>query len=167
MARPLISESLNTRLDELVTKLFAGNRICDRAMSILDLKFVMNNTVKFLHPKLAHLYPALADMISDYQGARNVLTVYGLTPLDDTDYSSPLDYFNRMIDYMIELETLCSEICEFASEDNDYTTKVFIESFLLKLIPVTKQCLLLADKAEKYGSDLMGFDSRIEDWITL
>lgn len=167
MGRTLIRDNVNSKLDELVTKLFLGNRICDRAMSVLDLKFAMNKTVEVLHPKLAHLFPALADVVSEYQGSRNALTVYGITPLDSSDYARPLDFFDRMIEFMVDVESLCHEICGISMEEDDSVTRVFIDSFILKLMPVTKQCLVLADKSEAYGNDLMSFDSRIEDWITI
>lgn len=167
MTQSLIKDSVNAKLDELVKKFFLGNRIFDRAMSVLDVKFVMPKTVSILHPKLAHLFPSLADKISTYQSDRNALTVYGETPLDNSDYNSPQEFFIRMVAYMAEVEFLCGEICEIAMENNDHTTKAFIDSFLVSIIPVTKQLILLADKSEKFGSDLMMFDHIVEDFIIL
>lgn len=163
----LINDSVRLKLDELVTKLFLGNRIADRGMSQLDVKFAMNKTVKNLHPKLAHRLSAEADKVSDFMGDRNVLTVYGATPLDDSEYNSPIDFFTKMLDYCVELENLCCEVRDTAEENNDYTTRAFIDSFLLGFIPITKQCLLLIDKANAYKEDYQSFDHRIEDWIIL
>lgn len=165
--RSLISESVNKELDGIVKTLFAGNRICDRGMSILSIKFVMNKTVSFLHSRLAHLYPKLADVVSDYQGDRNCLTVYGETPLDATDYESPSDFFERILEYMEDLESQCYDVLNKAQEDSDITTVVFLQKFIDMLIPVTSQCLLLVDKCEKYNNDWMRFDHDIEDFITL
>ncbi len=165
--KPLISDEVNDGLNKIVQKLFEGNRIMDRAMSVLNIKFVMNKTVEQLHPKLAHLYPKLADVISDYQGARNMLTIYGLTPEDKTDYISPLDFFERLLDYMHDLESIVIEVSDVARENGDITTKIFLENFLITLIPVTNQSLLLVDKGELYEKDWMAFDHRIEDFIVL
>jgi ferritin len=162
----LISEQTNTKLDELVTMFFAGNRLADRGMSELDVKFVMNKTATILHSKIAHFLPALADIVSDYQGSRNAKTVYGLTPRDETEYSRPLEFFQRLLVYMIDLESFVFECYETAKEDNDFMTKSFLESFILKLNPLTKQCLLLVDKATLY-EDMMLFDENIESFIIL
>ena len=165
--RSLINDNVNNGLNNIVKMLFDGNRICDRAMSILSVKFAMNNTVKIIHPRLAHLYPLLADVVSDYQGDRNCLTVYGETPLDQTDYASPTDFFERILDYMTDLESLCYDVLNSAKEDSDMTTVVFLQSFIEILIPVTSQCLLFVDKCEAYNGQWMLFDHQVEDFVTL
>ncbi len=142
----------------------------DRGMSILDVKFVMNNTVKFLHPKLAHLFPLKADDVSEYQSSRNCLTTYGQTPLDDSDYATPLEFFLKMLQYQQELESVIVEGIDLCKDEDDKVTKVFLEGFLLGLTSVTKQILLLIDKSEAYGNDsksLMQFDHNVEDFIIL
>lgn len=164
--RPLIPEKINSKLDEIVTKCFEGNRIADRGMSILAIKFAMNKTEKILHQKLAHLFPALADDVSGYQGSRNNLTVYGLTPEDKSDYSNPLVFFERMLDFMVDLETLIAEAIEMANEE-DYATYSFLIKFMRDITSVTEQCLLLVDKGEQYTNDWPGFDHRIKDFVIL
>lgn len=163
---PLIPQQINNKLDEIVTKCFEGNRIADRGMSILAVKFAMNKTESLLHEKLAHLFPKLADVVSSYQGDRNNLTVYGFTPKDDSDYQTPLNLFERMLVYMNELETLVSDSID-ESRDEDQTTYVFLEEFLRSLVPVTSQVLLLVDKAELYDGQWMLFDHNVEDFIIL
>lgn len=164
--RPLITESINGKLDEIVTKFFEGNRIADRGMSVLGVKFVMVKTEKILHEKLAHHFPQLADIVSSYQGSRNNLTFYGLTPSDNTDYESPLQFFERMLDYMIDLEALVSETMEMTLHD-DFITFSFLVDFVEYVNQVTSQCLLLVDKAELYKDDWESFDHRVEDFIIL
>jgi ferritin len=164
--KPLINDKVNNKLNEIVKKLFEGNRILDRCMTEFSVKFAMNNTEGQLHPKLAHLYPKLADVISDYQSARDCLTIYGETPLDDSDYNSPLDIFNKILEYQEDLESLVAESIDTAKEDSDYTTKVVLDKFLLDIVPVMNQILLLVDKAESY-KDWMMFDADIEKFIIL
>lgn len=164
--RQLIPDSLNSKLDDIVTKCFAGNRIADRGMSVLSVKFTMNKTEKHLHPTLAHKFPKLADDVSGFQDSRNNLTVYGLTPEDKSDYSHPSEFFERMLEYMYELETLISEAADMAREE-DFATYAFLLKFINKVSEVTSQCILLADKSEAYKDDIMGFDHRIKDFIIL
>ena len=162
----LIPEVLNNKLDNIVTKCFEGNRIADRGMSILNVKFVMNKTEAVLHRKLAHLFPLLADEVSEFQASRNNLTFYGQTPSDGSDYEKPFDFFQKMLDYMMDLETLVSETMQYAREE-DAVTYAFLEDFLEEITLVTEQCLLLVDKAKAYGENIMLFDSNIEDWVIL
>ena len=162
----LISEQTNAKLDELVTMFFAGNRLADRGMSQLDVKFCMNKTASILHAKVAHLFPSLADVVSDYQASRNNKTIYGLTPRDETEYSSPMEFFERLAEFMVEVESFIFECYETAKEDEDFMTKSFLESFILQMLPLTKQCLLLVDKCGLYD-DMMLFDHNIESFIVL
>jgi hypothetical protein len=166
-SRPLISDDVNNKLNLIVQKLFIGNRIMDRGMSVIGVKYLMNHTVDIIHPLIAHRYPLMADLISGYQEARNCLTVYGDVPTDDTEYNSVPEFFDRMVEYQIDLENLVYQVCEFAQEENDYMTKVFLDKFMLDLIPLTKQLLLLSDKANMYSDKCEDFDARIEQFIIL
>jgi ferritin len=164
--RSLIPEKVNNGLDKIVGKCFEGNRIADRGMSILAIKFAMNKSEEILHEKLAHLFPKLADKISSYQGDRNNLTFYPETMSDNSDYSSPLEFFYKMLDYMQDLEALVSEIMD-SSDEEDIVTYIFLQKFMLDLIPVTSQCLLLVDKGENYKDNWMVFDHNISDFVIL
>lgn len=164
--KQLIPEKLNSKLDMIVTKCFAGNRMADRGMTILGVKFAMNKSESILHAKIAHLFPALADVVSEYQSSRDNLTFYGATPADNTDYATPLEFFEKLVEFMIDLESLVVEVMEDAVTE-DMSTYAFLLEYLRKLNPVTGQCLLLLDKAENYKDDWMAFDYRIDSFITL
>lgn len=163
----LLSEPVNKKLDELLTACFAGNRLCDRAMSVLDVKFFMNKSVSILHPGIAHLFPKLGDVVSEFQSDRNQTSIYGLTPLDATDYNSPQEFFEKLLEFVEGLESLAYDVKQIAMDDNDHTTVSFIDDFIENLIPLTKQCLLLVDKGNAYNNDWMRFDHDIEDFFVL
>lgn len=161
----LIDKNLNDELDTLVGQAFLGNRILDRAMSILSVKFTMNNSVKFLHTGFAHLYPLLADQISDYQGSRNNLTGYPDTPADFSDYNTPLEFFEKLLNYQITYEESVKEVIKTAVDLGDLTTEAFLKKYLLTLNKYMEQIILLRDKAKAYGSNLMDFDRDIENFF--
>ena len=163
----LIKDNVNTKLDLVIEKLFCGNRIFDRAMSILNVTFVMNNTVKYIHPKLAHKFPALSDFVSDYQASRNCTSIYGLTPRDESEYTSPLEIFNKFYDYQLELEDVIKEAYITAIDEDDCFTISFLQKFMLDIIPVTEQIKLLVDKASNYNDNWMAFDHDIKKFIIL
>lgn len=163
----LLSEPVNKKLDELLTMCFAGNRLCDRAMSVLSVKFVMNKTESILHPGIAHLFPKLGDVVSEYQSDRNQTSIYGLTPLDATDYASPQEFFEKLLEFVEDMESLSYEVKQTALDENDQTTVAFIDDFIEILIPLTNQCLLLVDKGKAYNGNWMAFDHNIEDFFVL
>lgn len=163
----LISEELNTEFSNLVGKLFTLNRICDRGVSVLSVTFAMNKSSELIHKHFCHLPPTLADSISEFQDSRNCLTVYPATPIGDKNYQKPIEFFQELLDFIIIFEGEMDNIREIAKESGDYASMVFLDSFMLKIIPLTRQCLLLVDKANAYGEDYQSFDHRIEDWIVL
>ena len=164
MSEGLISKEIKKSLEKIISHCFYSNRILDRMCSILSVTFVMPITSNILHTNLAHLYPILADDIASYMEERDCTTIYGETPKGDQDYDSALDCFNKILEINLDLESLVKESIVLAQTSNDYSTKVILEQFLLKIIPITKDILLLVDKAEMYGnndSSMMKFDHDI------
>jgi Ferritin-like domain len=169
LMRPLIPDELNNKLNEIIGANFRLNRLMDRGMSILSTKFALIKCVNEIHPKLAHLYPLLADKISDFQNSRDNLSIYPETPIGNEDYSTPLEFFEKLLEYQINLEFLVGEALDKAKEE-DIVTYVFLEHFLRKLNPVTDQILILINKLEMYGNDSqawMLFDAHVKKFIIL
>ena len=155
MSEGLISKEMKVSLEKIISHCFYNNRILDRMCSILSVTFVMPITSNILHHNLAHLYPLLADDISDYMDSRDCTTIYGETPIGDQEYDTVLDCFNKILEINLRLESLIKESIVLAQSINDYSTKVYLEKFLLKILPITKDILLLLDKAEMYGNSDM------------
>lgn len=155
MSEGLISKEMKVSLEKIISHCFYNNRILDRMCSILSVTFVMPITSNILHHNLAHLYPLLADDISDYMDSRDCTTIYGETPIGDQEYDTVLDCFNKILEINLRLESLIKESIVLAQSINDYSTKVYLERFLLKILPITKDILLLIDKAEMYGNSDM------------
>lgn len=164
----LIKENVNTQLDLIVSECFKMNRLLDRIVNQLDLHFIMSKTASIIHPKLAHIYPnPFADLVSEYQGSRNNPTSYGLTPLDNTVYTTPFRCFEKYLSQSLELEKVISDAMELSIDENDFYTQAFLQTFMMKIIPYTKQAQLLFDKAKLYeqNDDWMKFDTDIENFI--
>lgn len=162
----LISEELNTEFSNLVGKLFALNRLCDRGVSVLSVVFAMNKSSEIIHKKICHLAPAIADLISEFQDGRGCLTIYPATPIGNSLYQTPKDFFQELFDFMVLFEGDVESVKGLAQENGDYASMVFLDSFMLKILPLTRQCLLLLDKINAYD-DIMLFDHNIEDFIIL
>jgi ferritin len=163
----LISENIKLSLEEVVSHCFYINRIADRIVSILSVKFVMPNLANLYHHGYAHWAPAYADKITEYMDARDCTTIYGETPKGDQSYESPLECINKSLEMNLDLEKKLKKSILVAEKEKDYTTKVFLENALLDIIPITKDLLLLVDKMELYGDtpkDWMKIDHDITDF---
>lgn len=163
----LINEKIKLSLEEIITHCFYINRIADRIVSILSVKFVMPNLAELYHHKYAHWAPAYADLFSEYMDSRDCTTIYGETPKGDQEYDNPLDCINKSLEMNIYLEKLLKKAIQVANDNQDYTTRVFLEKSLLEVIPVTASLLLLIDKMELYGDtpkDWMKLDHDVKDF---
>ena len=156
----LLSEKTKLVLEKIIQHCFYINRMADRMVSVLSVKFVMPNTSNIIHKNYAHWAPIYADLISDYMDSRDCTTIYGETPRGDQEYENPLDCINKALEMNIELEKLLKKSIETSLEERDYTTMVFLQNVLYKIIPVTKDLLLLVDKMELYGDTP-------KDWMKL
>lgn len=167
MGEGLLTTEVKAVLEEIVAKCFYNNRMLDRIVSILSVKFVMPVTGDIIHHRLAHLYPNIADLVSDYMAERNCTTIYNETPAGNQDYDSPLDCFNYMLELNLDLENIVKRAIKVSHDEGDYTTTVFLDSFLRRLILITDDMLLLVDKATMYGNSnlsWMKYDNDIEDF---
>ena len=165
----LLTQEIKTSLENIVKQCFENNRIADRIMSLINVKFVMPSTEKILHPGYAHLMPAIADVVTDYMAARDCTVIYGETSRGDQEYDSPLDCFRKLLEINLTLETLTKETITLSLSQGDLSTKVKMEEFLLKLIPVTSDLLVIVDKGELYNNlespmDWMNFDRDIHNF---
>lgn len=163
----LLTKEIKESLEKVISHCFYANRILDRICSVLSVSFVMPITSNILHHKLAHRYPILADVVSDYMDSRDCTTIYGETVKGDQEYENYLECFNKVLEINLELEKLIKDSIELALKIGDYTTKVYLEKFLLDITPITKDILFLVDKAEMYGDNetgMMRFDHDITDF---
>jgi hypothetical protein len=166
----LIKESVNDVLNSLVGEMFAMNRMLDRQMSLLNIRFVMQNTSETLHVGLAHAYPLLGDLVSDYQGSRGNETIYPETPIGDANYSSPNDIFSKMLEAQLTIEDNICEAIVFAQSEGDYSTYSFLQEFLEEHNKYTEQIMLLNDKINMYGEGKLAwmlFDRDVKKFMIL
>lgn len=169
MQEGLLTLSMKSSLEKIIKHCFYCNRIADRIVSWMSVKFVMPNTANLIHPNIAHLYLGVlgADGISDYMDSRNCTTIYGETPIGNQEYDSPKDCFNKLLEINLEWENLVKDSIELARNENDYTTMVFLEKYLANIIDVTSSILTLVDKSEMYEdtkSGWMRFDKDVKSF---
>ena len=68
MQEGLLTVEMKKSLEKIIKHCFYCNRISDRIVSLLSVKFVMPITANIIHPNIAHMYLGNlgADGISEY-----------------------------------------------------------------------------------------------------
>ena len=164
----LISPNTNEQLNKIIAKMFHLNRILDRIVSVMSVKFACVKSSNIIHLQFAHKFPLLADQISEIQDSFNVVTDYLETPTDISDYHSLLEMFEKVLDNVIEANDLICGAIEIADEQKDINVKSSLQTFLATIfINYIKQSIVLRDKAKMYGNDILNFDRDIDTFFTL
>ena len=153
----LIHNEINERLDRIVQKFFWLNRVSDAGMSVLANEFTLHRFEEKFHP-IAHLYPLLADRVSEIQKTYNMVTTYHETPLGKKDFVSPLEFFEYNLTEHLAVQKYIADTVMMIRQggiNDTYGTHSLVASALGKLLrifaPYVSQALLLVDKATSYG----------------
>lgn len=166
----MISESVNSRLNFLITEAFKGNRLLDRGMSLLNVQFRLLKTAKTLHESLAHHFLEMADFLSNFQGDMGMLTIYGETPTADYNVSNYIELFEMFLECFIKYKDAIEDVIDFCSSEKDHMTKATLMTYLLDFKPYVVTMVNILDAAKDYGTnplDMKLFDDEIDDFLTI
>ena len=166
----MISESVNNKIDFLVTEAFKCNRTLDRGMSLINVKFKLLKTAKILHESLAHHFLEMADFLSNFQGDMGMLTVYGETPTADYNVSNYIELFEMFLDYFIKYKDAIEDVIDFCSFEKDHMTKSTLMEYLVNFKPYIVSMVNVLDAAKDYGIaplNMRLFDDEIDDFLTI
>lgn len=161
---------MKAKLQELLGFLFIGNSILDNCVYQLDVKFVMPNTSNIFHEEVAHKLPLLADKISEYASSRGEYLHRPVVPENTGDYVNIKEIFDNILEYMVDLEKITEETIRFSEIERDRVTRLFLESFLLEVIPYTKIAIDMVDYVEMSGytpKDNMTIDDRVNKFLRI
>lgn len=163
----LVSKSTQEALMEFVKQCFAMNRFLDRAVSVLGVKFAMNQLADLVHHGLAHAYPNLSDTAGEKcLEAYNISVIYGETPRGDEDYSTVSECIREINKRTIDFQTLTMGVCKIAHNNNDLQVYADMLDILKKVNEYVTQTILLEDKIGVYGNDIAAYDHDVKDfWI--
>ena len=155
----LVSKSTQEALMEFVKQCFAMNRFLDRAVSVLGVKFAMNQLADLVHHGLAHAYPNLGDICGEKcLEAYNISVIYGETPRGDEDYSTVSECIREINKRTIDFQTLTMGVCKIAYNNNDLQVYVDMLDILKKVNEYVTQTILLEDKIEVYGNNIAAYE---------
>lgn len=144
----MISDETIEALNKLVQQGFILNRLWDRGLSVLGVKFSMNNFNKIYHVGLAHRFPIdWSDYFSNVMEQYNVTTKYYVTPEDSSDYNSPREFFDKNLIYHQNMYQVLKSAIDTAILKGDVNVEKYLNQFVPVFNKYMEQAILLRDKA--------------------
>ena len=112
-------------------KLFKANAVMDCISSRMDTVFGMPKASEILHHRIAHKFPLLADIITEYLGKRNYAVYYGLIGVFFGTVISRLFYvvFRPLLTYRFLFGCSVVEYYKKTFQDNRFLQKQQRASF--------------------------------------
>lgn len=164
----IVSKNTQDALMELIKQCFVENRKFDRMVSVLGVKFAMNQTADRIHHDIAHWFPALSDEIGSQCLERyNISVIYGETPSGAENYNRASDIIAEVERRVIDFQMMFMGVCKIALDNNDIHVYADLLDMLEDVNEIVEQVILLRDKMDVYGDERIGaYDHDIPDfWI--
>lgn len=159
-----LSDKTSQALDILVGQYFSLNRVFDRAVSWMEVEFAMPNAANIIHHKLAHFWPLMADMVSDFKHQWNVTTVYPATQAASQGYEN----LEELTDHLLNNTTLVYDVIkqtyQIAKEEGDFNANAMLQRLMQDMNKVIGQVILLNDKAKQMPTAYDEYDRHIDSW---
>lgn len=163
----LIHNSTLSKLDELSQRFFWMNKKIDRMKSVLDVSFTMPILAGLVHEKLAHMYPLLADKVSDIQEMFNYDANYLGVEAATEYYDSVQEMMEKLYEWTLETNNLIREAANVALSEGDFNVYTRLLDIADEYSNYVSNAILLRDKAEGYGDELMSMDKDSKKWWNL
>lgn len=160
----ILSEKTSQALDTIVGACFDLNRSFDRAVSILQNNFSMPQAADIIHHKLGHLWPLMADLVSEFKDECNITTYYPETHGDGRTYSNLQEMMDTLLDETIEVYDMVKMTYQVAKDNGDLNACAFLMKFTRLMTMVIGQIYTLRDKAAQMPTDYDTYDAHIDDW---
>ena len=164
----IVSKNTQDALMEIIKQCFVENRKFDRMVSVLGVKFAMNQTADRIHHGIAHWFPALSDLIGERTLERyNITVIYGETPSGTEDYDRASDIIAEVERRVIDFQTMFMGVCKIALDNNDIHVYADLMDMLEDVNEIVEQVILLNDKMAIYGDErIAAYDHDVPDfWI--
>lgn len=163
-----VSQETINSIFEIVSRSFFINRKLDRIVSVLGVKFALNQIADKIHIGISHLVPIISDQVGERCLERYNITVeYGATPDGKEDFDSAMEIFQTVEDMILYYQNMFIGAMKIAFEKNDIHVFSDLSVILQEVNKIAEQVILLNDKAKSYGEGrLILMDSDIDKfWI--
>ena len=160
----MLSNKTSEALDYLLGAYFDLNRTFDRAVSVMEVKFAMPNAANIIHHKLAHLWPLMADVVSDFKHQWNVMAGYPETHRDARDYTNLEDMMGVLLKETLDVYEIIKQVYAIAKDEHDFNTNAMLQNLMQDMNKVVAQVIVLDDKAKQMPTDFDNYDRHIDSW---
>lgn len=160
----LMSKATSEALDYIVGGFFDLNRTTDRMVSIMQNTWSMPHAADIIHHKIAHLYPLLADKITEIKDRYNLTSIYPATHKGDEDYTNLEDMFTTLYEENAQLYGIIKDVNKIAINNDDFNVHADLVNIMQLFNELMGQIITLRDKSVQIPEDYVTFDRYIKSW---
>lgn len=160
----LMHEETSKALDILYNKFFDLNSVFDNAVSYMLNVWCMPNASATIHHNLAHLFPVMADTISEIKDNYDERSTRMALPNHDEEYNNLVDMMTVLYDYCENTYNVIKETFNIAMQHNDVNVVCDLAEFQRDYNKVIGQVITLKNKAEQMPDEYDKFDRHIDKW---
>jgi hypothetical protein len=158
-----ISKETCKDLDTLYGQFFNLNSLFDRAVSVMLNDWAMVQASDIIHHKLAHLFPLMADMVSEIKDNYDESSVRLEVEAHTETYNGLAEMFDRLLDECIATYEMIRLVNKGALERDDINVHADLMELMRSYNKIIGQMLTLQNKAHQIES-FDTFDDRIVNW---
>lgn len=152
-----ISAATCDKLNQLLYLSFDCNAMADNFAYNIDF-MCYPNIANIYHHSFAHLFPQLADEISDLMIKLDARPIRKATNSYDTQYFDLISIFKDSDTMTEKYRQAIKSTIDVADYNGDYEVRIALEDFLEDFLPYVKQSSVWARKAEEYKEKPAQFD---------
>lgn len=160
----LINEKTSKELDVLYGQFFNLNSLFDNAVSYMLNEWGMVNASEIIHLNLAHLFPVLADKVSEIKDDFDERSVRPTVPEHKEEYKNLVDLFDRLLDECEATYNMIKIVNDTSISNGDLNVHVGLISLTQNFNKVIGQVITLNNKAHQLIDNFDLFDAHIEHW---
>jgi hypothetical protein len=160
----LINQRTSDSLDILYGEFFNINSLFDNAVSFMLNEWAMVQANDIIHHRLAHLFPLLADKISEIKDDYDVRSIRPEVPQHNETYSNLREMFDALYNECEAAYEMIIMTNKIAMEEGDINVHAGLMEFMRMYSKTIGQVITLKNKAEQMPNDFDTFDFRIKDW---
>lgn len=154
-------------LQEMIDESFIMTAFVDRVQSVLAVKFACNQSGDLIHHEIAHRYSGtFADRIAEILQSYNIEVKYGNIPPMQEEYGSVSDIIHALNEKVIDYQNALNMCYKIAFDGMDIHVSSELVDIIVEHNRLVSQTILLSDKIDLYGDNIVAFDHDIKDfWI--
>lgn len=160
----LINEKTSKDLDTLYGQFFNLNSCFDNAVSYMLNDWAMVKASEIIHKNLAHLFPLMADKVSEIKDNFDERSVRFAVEEHTETYENLIDMFDKLLDECKVTYEMIKLVNKGAMENGDLNVHADLLDLVKDFNKVIGQVITLNNKAHQLIDMYDMFDAHIDEW---